>query len=425
MKLKVSAAIVIFVLVFEAFACLAAQTPVDCNFDDYGIDELPNPPFDCRETNTGRVRVEEDDNGKYVKISCEGIKGDQGFMQYVPKNAMEGMFYTEFDFNLDSRDAKIAMPEIRDNPNKKTTSFFTVNTDGTITVGDETIMEYQPGEWYHAKVCANLAERKYSVWMSKRGEKAEKFDGSITAQLMNVEFVRFPVYGANVTEGKTAGMYLDNIVIRMDDEITLIESSPVQGAADVVPGDRVKLQFNSKPETVSFTLNGIPVKETEFTVEEDGSVVFEFENLLQWETEYILRGTAVDAYGNTCAANLNFTLRVQPDYWIETLGFYDENGERLSEIKSGEITVRMRFWQLQPVCYTYTAGLYKQDSQAIEMLGAVCKEKQAETGMFEEELTINVPENCENCFIRTFVWNEASQRVPYGKQFYYGNGTLD
>lgn len=402
----------------------AAQVEIENDFEQYEAGELPKPPFDCRETGTGLVRVAEESGESYVSISSQGVKTDQGFLQYVPKPALEGMLNAEFDFRLDSKNAKIAIPEIRDTPNKKTASFFTINTDGTIQVGEAVAMNYEPGVWYHAKVCANLEEKKYAVWLTDQSGTAKRFDGTIAAQLINVEYIRFPVYGSLVTAGLTTALHLDNILIRMDGRMELVSASPAQGQEDALPGAPLKLQFANALESLSLRLNGTQLTPREILLDENGGCVITPDMPMEWGTAYLLEGTAADAYGTSCAVSLSFSTRPQPEHWIEFLGFYDGSGSRLSALQSGPVTARLRFQQKSPASYTVVAGLYRQNQEAVELLALSCVGQKADTLPCEAQITLQVPEEYENCFIRTFVWDGLGRRLPYAAEFYSGDSCL-
>jgi len=252
------------------------------------------------------------------------------------------------------------------------------------------------------------------------------------ADISDVQFHNCGVYSfANsVATTHDSIYYVDNIELCQYNTpqftksyIVAFNGEEVSDTSSVSAMDTLYLKFNKDVETFNLTLNGETVSNSDIKSKGNGAYAYEPSVPLLWNTTYTLAGTATDVTGENCiVTDYSFTLMQQPANIIQVIGFYDSDGKKLSELTSGNITAKLRFWQTANSTYTYMLVMTKTTSGKLQKVKVAADKTEAVAGAgyTEKTVTINVPSDYENSTVRLLVWDNLVNRVPYQQNVFAG-----
>ena len=230
------------------------------------------------------------------------------------------------------------------------------------------------------------------------------------------------VAASNYSGGADACIYYDNISYR---EITapIFKASSVKDWEKLsVTRPEIKLSFKNFPRGATLYLNDTPIEESNIRkVSSNELMVYP---ALSWEQSYTLSGKILGEFGSEKEFSLTFETGSQPDTLIETVGFFSE-GRRVFAPESGNISAKVNFWQNTPKSYILIAACYKEIDGRIKMVSISSPVAFTSANVSEEkEVTVQVPEDAQNCFVEYIVLKDTLSRMPYESTLYSGSQVL-
>ena len=363
------------------------------------------------------------DDGKCVKFTVRN-RVELG-LRYLGVNLTE-IFEVDFSFNradtnhywMLSLDGGWSIPVIRFEAGG--------NTNSKINIFGEILPEvFETNTWYDVKCLVNLKTKLVSVKVFKEDSLVAQKEVTYSALPEIVENLKFGSHpfgggswGQAIPNGSSS-ISFDDISIKQIYPLSLDSYSFEDDPDNVKIGDEIDLEFNNEIKDSSLTLNG-----TEVELDNKGDNLYKITSNLLWNTSYEIKGTVTDIYDRNLEIDLKFKTILQPESFVNYAGFYS-NDEKIYELTPGEIKAKFVFWQTEDTHYTYSIALFKVEDGVIEMLDLKANSLQSGQSLSEErELSVQVPDDCENCYIKTFVWNSLDEGVAQSDENSNGNNVL-
>lgn len=232
-------------------------------------------------------------------------------------------------------------------------------------------------------------------------------------------------YNADVWS--TWGVYIDNISFSNFADLEYQGGKIIDDNGNVpekiLPVNNPVLTFNNNIVDFNLTINGTPIAD-EKIVKGSGSVYTIKHDPFEWGTEYTIEGTATDLYGSTDDVELTFTTAPAVESMIEVVGFFNADGKKITELESGDLKAKLRFWQSSEKEYTYMMALYKEDGDKVGMINLTADAVTTSEKYVAKELTFAVPDDFENCYAQIIVWDNLTDRNVYTSDYFYGQRTI-
>lgn len=389
--------------------------------------------------------VLENDGNKYCNFTLMGDDTSNNEVKLQPVTGFEAsdMATVEFDFifdNLKNLSGTSSMLDIYDSDSVSSAGiviiFSDISDDGltakaSVRFGKSrkdgiTIENFKANTWYHVRIYINFANEYPADCLISDGtntytDKAKL--ASSSADLKNVDQVRFVLYGKRVLKDKTASIGFDNIKI-LADPIVFVESTiPSDDGTPIHPSDKVSIKLGGVVDTVTLKLDGAEIA-PEKIIGSDGTYIIDIDRF-GWNTEYSLTGEATDVFGNNTEISLSFKTKEQPEFNIEVAGFFDENGNKLSSITSGKLNARL-IYESSRSSSTYLAMLclYRKDNDVLELVDICAKSNTSAPAYEEISLAVDVEPYDSEYFASVYVWKMLSESILFDADSYYGNMTL-
>ena len=426
------------------------------DFNDMQIGSNPPTPLvntSCKGTGSAKIAEDEQTGDKYMRLECSYSGNDQALVNYDRIKNLTGSLYIDFDFLSENSYGRLPVAlnvNLKDGSSTNLypliTGYATYNKEdwslkspGSLMInpgsGEKFAVERKDNVWYNIKSYTNLENKKMTVIITEEGNDPQVFDYDISLDAVSYNYLRFTIPGWSIQgltpDGEYSKCRIDNLKIENVPSLALVSSTPATDSSEAFPAQNIELTFNNRVEKLNVEINGQEV--TSDMLSEDGKV-FTYEPPVsepwKWGESYEITGSATDAFGVETKISQSFSVRAQPQIWIESLGFFDENGTRLSEITNGTISSKMRFWQSVDTKYTAFIAFYKECEGRVEMVSLSCDEIEVNAGseptVKDIPISVNLTDGDDNnYFIKVYIWKSLSDRTAYAKDVCYGKRTLD
>lgn len=278
--------------------------------------------------------------------------------------------------------------------------------------------------WNSLRVVVDLNERTLKLIVN--GTEAVDAEGNADFKIpFSSQYGSAGQMLANVKIPSTASakLYFDNISYRQLDAPVLTSSSVKNGDILSVTCPEIRMSFKNDITALSLKINGEDMQASNIVKNADGTYSA-FPSLV-WGESYSLVGVMEGLYGTESTFTINFTTAEQEGNLIETVGFFS-GSERIYSLTSGDVTAKLKFWQDEPQTYLYVAAAYKNTDGFIEMVSPLSfGEFTSEGNLAEKDITVTVPSDIENCFMKVFVLKDSLTRVPYEQSLFSGSMVLE
>ena len=286
-------------------------------------------------------------------------------------------------------------------------------------------VEAEQGKWHHLMIYINKNERMLRLYVN--GTLATNPDGKYEFKLpmsgeIDDDFKAAAISNLNFgVGGATGDYYIDNISIREISGPIVDETNLTEGMSLSTSCPEFQFVFrNNEVKKVNAYLNDEQLTADVLKWNENGSL--SLFPLLAFGENYTLKLSAEDMFGNKKDFEYDFQAIEQPQKLIEIKGFFDGEGDRISAIKSGDITAKLRFWQKDAASYLLLAGVYKEIDGKINMLSlSAPKTISAEGALAEDTITVSVPSDTKDCFVRVFILKDSLIGLPYERNLILGD----
>lgn len=301
------------------------------------------------------------------------------------------------------------------------------NSGSNVTPSNTTSVALKTDEWNKLRVVVDMQD--YTFRTIVNGQTISDTGGNVDFKIPFNSMPSSKEVGVNnvrlrLQSAWTGDFYIDNVSYKQYNPPSLIDSTIKEN--DVVNASYVELgmDFDLDVEALDIKLNDIPVSSDAIKQNSKRKLTCYLDDL-SWNTSYCLKGTVWALYNTKKEFTINFTTPPQPEQLIEAAGFYNEGGDKLFALSSGEVSAKVKIWQgAEEKTYTVVAGLYKKIGDAVEMLSLKSADYTL-TASAVKTITIDVPAQIENCFVKIYVLNNSTQRTPYQQSLFKGNRILE
>ena len=460
-KNKIISVICLLMIFTASIFCSAFAEDSSMLNEIYDFNDLQigsNPPTalansSCKGTGSAKIAEDEQTGDKYMRLECSYSGNDQALVNYDRINKLTGSLYIEFDFLSENSYGRLPVAlnvTLKDGTTTNLypliTGYATYNKEdwslkspGSLMIndgsGEKYAMERKDNVWYNIKSYTNLENKKMTVIITEEGNDPQVFDYDIAVDAVSYHYLRFTIPGWSIQglapDGEYSKCRIDNLKIENVPSLALVSSTPAIDSSEAFPAQNLELTFNNRVEKLNVEINGQEV--TSDMLSEDGKV-FTYEPPVsepwKWGELYEITGSATDAFGVEAKINQSFCVKEQPQMWIESLGFFDENGSKITEIENGTISSKMRFWQSVDAKYTAFIALYKEHDGRVEMVSLSCDEIEvtasSEPTLKDIPILVNRADGVDDSyFVKVYIWKSLSDRTAYAKDVCYGKRTLD
>ena len=442
----------------SAFADDTSMLKAFYDFNDLNVGANPPPELansSCKGTGSAKIAEDEETGNKYMRMECSYSGNDQALVSYDKISGLTGSMYIEFDFLSENSYGRIPVALNVKKADGSTTNLYpliiqyasfnkddwSVKIPGSLNIHngaeEKAAMERIDNTWYNVKCYTNLDNKKMTVIITEEGKEPQTFEYTMGVDAVSYHYLRFTIPGwsiQNLTpEGEYAKCRIDNIKVENFPSLKLVSSNPENQGGDAFPAQPLELKFNNKPEEFELEIDGEKISNDMISVSADGKTYTykpSFDKPWMWDETYEYFVRAVDAFGVTSEDNQSFTVKSQPEMWIESLGFFDADGNEISQIANGTISSKMRFWQSVDSKYASFIALYKEHNGRVEMVSLSCNELEVEESteptVKDIPVSVNIPEGSEDSyFVKVYVWKSLTDRTAYAKDVCYGTRTLN
>lgn len=221
----------------------------------------------------------------------------------------------------------------------------------------------------------------------------------------------------------SGNLYYDNISFRQYDAPKLLSSTIKEN--DVLKASCVELglDFDSDVEDLKLKLNDEAVPPEAIKQVSKRKFICSLDNL-PWDASLCLKGTVSALYNTERNFEINFSTPHQPEHLIEVTGFYDEKGDKLFALSPGNVTAKLKIWQSGDTkTYTIVSGVYKKIGDAVKMISLQSADYTL-SASDTKTITVDVPAETDNCFMKIYVLDNSIQRNPYQQSVFVGSRIL-
>ncbi len=285
---------------------------------------------------------------------------------------------------------------------------------------DSTSMPLIANDWNSIRIVLSIDSFTYKVYLNG----VLMTDGTTSEfTIPGTRWVEGAAISNAVFEEKNGNtVWIDNVSYKRAsaDTSSVLSYSIPAGYEAVNVVQPIDIKFSDEIVSLDLCLNGTTVDNSEIT--EISSTKFNFTNSapLSWGESYSLTGTATDIYGDTCSVSLDYSVRTQPDEWIEVLGFY--YGDTKADcLQPGNINAKLRIWG-EDKNYIYVLASYKETDGYIEMQSFKCNNISYISGSAFNLADISVSD--DTAYVKLYIFDNLANRNLVSSSIIYGTDTI-
>lgn len=190
--------------IYAAAGDKTADILIDESFNKLSTGSVPSDSFSVKRAGGADMSIVNKPDAKNKSVFMTGAMGGTASLEKTVANPENVSLTLSFKFNMQNK-GSFTFVQVSNEKDTAPTSMFEV-TDGTLTLGGETLAELETGRWYYAEVTFNVATKSYAISLdNKKLVRKEALNDS------EVAIVRLMV------SDSTQKLYLDEILLRRAD----------------------------------------------------------------------------------------------------------------------------------------------------------------------------------------------------------------